>query len=113
MKLWDVAAQNYRQRKSTLDNDAAAAAALDSVNGDGVNGDGAAATSATTTTTTTSTNDSVDENETYASDFKQLVGHAGAVYGVALSPDNKWLLSSSADCTVRVFCCCFFSLVFG
>jgi WD40 repeat protein len=49
--------------------------------------------------------------------FKRLIGHSGcvmtlwcrrdviavsgAVYGLSFSPDNKWLLSASADATVR------------
>lgn len=34
---------------------------------------------------------------------RRLVGHAGPVYGLSFSPDNKYLLSSSEDKTVRLW----------
>jgi transcription initiation factor TFIID subunit 5 len=34
---------------------------------------------------------------------RKLVGHNGSVYGLSFSPDNKYLLSSSEDKTVRLW----------
>ncbi|KGK34878.1 hypothetical protein JL09_g5973, partial [Pichia kudriavzevii] len=34
---------------------------------------------------------------------RKLVGHSGPVYGLSFSPDGKYLLSSSADSTVRLW----------
>lgn len=36
-------------------------------------------------------------------EYSELVGHSQAVYGLSFSPDNKFLLSSSADGTVRLW----------
>ncbi|GBG85174.1 hypothetical protein CBR_g39739 [Chara braunii] len=35
--------------------------------------------------------------------YALLLGHTGPVYGLDFSPDSKYLLSSSADCTVRLW----------
>lgn len=32
-----------------------------------------------------------------------LIGHSGPVYGVSVSIDEKWLLSCSQDCTIRLW----------
>ncbi|GMM46919.1 chromatin modification protein [Pichia kluyveri] len=34
---------------------------------------------------------------------RRLIGHSGPVYGMSFSPDGKYLLSSSADSTVRLW----------
>lgn len=34
---------------------------------------------------------------------RKLIGHSGPVYGLSFSPDGKYLLSSSADSTVRLW----------
>ncbi|KAI8073004.1 WD40-repeat-containing domain protein [Gongronella butleri] len=41
--------------------------------------------------------------ERTGSDFKKLVGHTGPVLGVSFSPDNKLLISCSADKTARLW----------
>ncbi|KAJ3411859.1 Transcription initiation factor TFIID subunit 5 [Chytridiales sp. JEL 0842] len=38
-----------------------------------------------------------------AKESKKLIGHAGPVYGVSLSPDNKYAVSCSEDSTVRLW----------
>ncbi|SAL96088.1 hypothetical protein [Absidia glauca] len=43
------------------------------------------------------------QKERVGSDFKKLVGHSNSVYGVSFSPDNKYLLSCSADKTARLW----------
>ena len=32
-----------------------------------------------------------------------LIGHSGPVYGVNVSIDDKWLISCSQDCTIRLW----------
>lgn len=41
--------------------------------------------------------------EDVPSTSKRLIGHSGAVYGLSFSPDNKYLVSSSEDKTVRLW----------
>ncbi|KAI8990331.1 WD40-repeat-containing domain protein [Pilobolus umbonatus] len=38
------------------------------------------------------------------SDHKKLIGHAGPIYGISFSHDNKYLISCSEDRTVRLWC---------
>lgn len=42
-------------------------------------------------------------DEEPSSSSKRLIGHSGSVYGLSFSPDNKYLLSSSEDKTVRLW----------
>ncbi|KAI9481601.1 MAG: WD40-repeat-containing domain protein [Benjaminiella poitrasii] len=37
-------------------------------------------------------------------DYKKLIGHSGPVYGISFSHDNQYLVSSSEDQTVRLWC---------
>ncbi|KAI8092762.1 WD40-repeat-containing domain protein [Halteromyces radiatus] len=43
------------------------------------------------------------QKERHGSEFKKLVGHSNSVYGVSFSPDDKYLLSCSADKTTRLW----------
>ncbi|KAG2215866.1 hypothetical protein INT45_006353 [Circinella minor] len=45
-------------------------------------------------------NDLNRQKERHGSEYKRLVGHAGPVYGVSFSHDNKYLISCSEDKTV-------------
>jgi len=47
-------------------------------------------------------NDDLDEEE-FGVKYATLVGHCGPVYGLSLSKDHEWLLSSSEDGTVRLW----------
>lgn len=55
---------------------------------------------------------SILKNDNYNTDIddglptntsRKLIGHSGPVYGLSYSPDDKFLLSSSADSTVRLW----------
>ncbi|RHZ46774.1 hypothetical protein Glove_606g89 [Diversispora epigaea] len=41
--------------------------------------------------------------ENPGSDYKKLLGHSGPVFGLSFSPDNKYLVSCSADSTARLW----------
>lgn len=41
--------------------------------------------------------------EDEATQSRRLIGHSGAVFGLSFAPDNRTLLSSSEDCTVRLW----------
>ena len=41
--------------------------------------------------------------ETTGSTSKKLIGHSGPVFAVKFSPDNKYLISASQDCTLRLW----------
>jgi transcription initiation factor TFIID subunit 5 len=44
--------------------------------------------------------EAVDRNEP---PYFELRGHSAAIYGLDFSPDNRFLLSSSADCSIRLW----------
>lgn len=46
--------------------------------------------------------DEPDEEE-FGVKYSTLIGHSGPVYGLSLSEDHEWLLSSSEDTTVRLW----------
>ncbi|KAI9482612.1 WD40-repeat-containing domain protein [Zychaea mexicana] len=48
-------------------------------------------------------NDLNRQKERHGSEYKRLVGHAGPVYGVSFSHDNKYLISCSEDKTARLW----------
>ncbi|KAI9306086.1 WD40-repeat-containing domain protein [Cunninghamella echinulata] len=51
-------------------------------------------------------NDYADLNrqkERNGSEFKKLVGHSNAIYGLSFSPDDKYLVSCSSDRTARLW----------
>ncbi|KAG0175245.1 Transcription initiation factor TFIID subunit 5 [Apophysomyces sp. BC1034] len=43
------------------------------------------------------------QKERHGSEYKRLVGHAGPVYGLSFSHDNKYLISCSEDKTARLW----------
>ena len=47
-------------------------------------------------------NDLNRQKERHGSEYKRLVGHAGPVYGVSFSHDNKYLISCSEDKTGKI-----------
>jgi len=39
----------------------------------------------------------------HKSQYSELIGHSGGVFGLSISPDKKTLVSASEDCTVRLW----------
>ena len=45
----------------------------------------------------------LEDNENRECQYDTLIGHSGPVYSLSFNSDQQWLLSSSEDCTVRLW----------